>query len=133
MDPSLLVELSARGGDGSGHVSRPVDMRQLEWADVILTATAEHRRELLRRYPSLATRLFTLEQFLDGAERAGGADPVVPAALTHRRPARPDDDLIDPIGDARAAARCARIADRQLQRLAGLLEPPSAQPGATVR
>lgn len=121
MDPPMAHELEARGGDGSPHRSKPVSPEQLAWADLVLTATMDHRRELLRRRPDLARSIFTLSQFLASAELTRTDEPLVPAAFRRRVAAHSDDDLADPFGDRAATSDFARVADAHLSRLRALL------------
>lgn len=49
-----------RGGDLSGHRSRPLDGALLEEADLVLTMTRQHRAAVLTRAPAREQDVFTL-------------------------------------------------------------------------
>lgn len=141
MYAALQAELAARGVVAADHRSRPADLATLSQADLILTATAGHRSDLLAQYPQLARTLFTLSQFIESAQAAKAAltdlsdDPVGSAFRNRTRP-RAEGDLSDPYGrGAEAAAACATKADELLDGLAGILartdRAPEGQPNPT--
>lgn len=123
LDPQMLEELAKRGIDGSTHRSKPVSSQQVAWADLILTATREHREVLLRRHAGIVMKTLTLGQFLAAAEKAPSTDPVR-AAFSRRSAALREDDIPDPYGrGSRAAADCALHCDELLLRLGRVLTP----------
>lgn len=131
MDPLMADLLVQRGGQPSGHVSKPVSPAQLQWASLVLTATSAHRQDLLNSRPDLARKLFTLAQFVEAAEAAGPTPDLIPAAFRMRGGPRASDDLADPYGlGAEAARTCAGAADAYLVRLAAVLNAGSAPPSA---
>lgn len=63
MDAQAAAVLTALGGQAAGHVSRRVDQQLVEGADLILTATREHRAAVVRLMPQASRRTFTLREF----------------------------------------------------------------------
>ncbi|ANU14033.1 Low molecular weight protein tyrosine phosphatase [Planococcus halocryophilus Or1] len=45
------------------HTSKPLDMEDLEWAELVLTMTNSHKMAILQAYPETAAKLFTLKEF----------------------------------------------------------------------
>jgi protein arginine phosphatase len=45
------------------HQSKPVTRERVEWADLILTMTEQHKQLLLEQYPHIAGKLYTLPEF----------------------------------------------------------------------
>lgn len=56
------------------HTSKPIDTRDMKWAELILTMTHSHKMALLQAYPEAATKLYTLQEFADGST-ADVSDP----------------------------------------------------------
>jgi len=50
---------------GIQHQGSSVSMNEeaLQWADVILTMTTSHKREVMRRYPEVIDKLYTLKEY----------------------------------------------------------------------
>ena len=46
-----------------GHQSKPVTRARVEWADLILTMTEQHKQLLLEQYPHAAGKLYTLPEY----------------------------------------------------------------------
>ncbi|MFP7479836.1 low molecular weight protein arginine phosphatase [Terribacillus saccharophilus] len=46
-----------------GHQSKPVTKDRVEWADLILTMTEQHKQLLLEQYPQAAGKLHTLPEY----------------------------------------------------------------------
>ncbi|MFP7492603.1 low molecular weight protein arginine phosphatase [Terribacillus saccharophilus] len=46
-----------------GHQSKPVTEERVNWADLILTMTEQHKQLLLEQYPHAAGKLFTLPEY----------------------------------------------------------------------
>ena len=115
IDPPMGLQARARGADPSGFRSRRLTRAMVAEADVILTATSEHRAFIVEDHPGALRKTFTLGQF---AEAIAGADvhqhgtELITAARTSRVPPRPSTEIVDPHrrGDE-AAARCARQID----------------------
>lgn len=100
MDTAAAAELRRLGGDPAAFRSRPLDDAQCRAADLVLTATREHRTAVLHRVPRALRRTFTILEFADLAPRAaaaGSAADVVAWAAAARASATLDDyDVPDP-------------------------------------
>jgi protein-tyrosine phosphatase len=142
MSPEALATLVDLGGDGEGFTPRELTA-DLVGADLILTATREHRGRVVSEVPRAAARTLTLREFArllgrvtaaDIAAQAASDDPVdrmraiVAAAFANRGlvpaddPA--DDDIADPYRRDRAAfTRAAREIDAALSVPLALLAP----------
>jgi protein-tyrosine phosphatase len=113
MDPPAAAELRRLGGDPSGFRGRSFSAALGERADLILTATADHRRLVLQEVPQALRRTFTLLEFAhlvtavgDVAEAAGNPPGLVSRAAAQRGAARLDAyDLGDPYGQPVAVHR----------------------------
>ncbi len=106
-----------------GHRTRQLDGDMLREADLVLTATREHRSAVVRRLPAAIGRTFTMLQFArlsDAVEPLTADDPgelgrrLVAEAKAARgmlQPVPPEqDDLADPMG--RPLAEFQACADR---------------------
>jgi protein-tyrosine phosphatase len=99
--------LDQHGDDHQGWVSRKVDREMLEGVDLVLTAGVEHRDDIVRLCPKVATRTFLLLPFARfWATRTRGLGTTDPAerqqqlaiARQHSQPVRQAQDLPDPFG-----------------------------------
>jgi protein-tyrosine phosphatase len=111
MHPDSALVLRGLGGDPDGHVARQLDERTARTADLTLTMTRRHRRDVLALAPRALARTFTLREAagllptledadLPGdclAERARALVAGLAAARTRRGDER-FDDVPDPIG-----------------------------------
>ncbi|MER5326618.1 hypothetical protein [Streptosporangium roseum] len=113
----VLVRL---GGDPGGFVSRSLTSELLAAADLVLTATTEHRAESVAGHPPAAARAFTIAEFGILARAVPAAavvchdDPVrrARALVTEVRALRglvrvDRPDIPDPYGRSRRAHRAA--------------------------
>lgn len=98
--------MQRRGIDATGHVSQPVTPALIEWADLILTMTDGHRRELLAQFPHASEKVHQLAAFARG--EAGGQGPAY--------------DIVDPYGGS----------DERYEACAGVLEDSVAQAFARI-
>ena len=98
--PYAVQALAEHGVDASSWVSTRLDVESVERADLVVTAAAEQRREVVAMSPGSAGRTFTL---LDLAAWLDAPPP--------REPGAPVRDLL-----ARAAAGRARLDDRHAER-----------------
>ena len=121
MEPFALLALSAKGVDGSDFHARELTEDMIASADLVLTATIEHRADVVTMVPAAVRRTFALREFARLAslavdEPAVTAIPERPAgepdlvamsrAVVEKlgplrgavRPLPGDDDLIDPLG-----------------------------------
>lgn len=137
IEPGAARELSALGIDSAAFRARRITGQLVRDADLVLTATREHRGAVVTLEPRALPRTFTMREFarlLDHVEPPGGDDPAeraralvaAVAAARSRHPARrpADDDVADPYG--RGAAAYARAIEditealrRPLEVLAG--------------
>ncbi|WP_300083912.1 hypothetical protein [Propioniciclava sp.] len=130
VSPVVGELLRERGIDASPHQARYLTPAIVASADLILTATRQHRSAVVSLAPLALRRTFTLRELPRLIAVAGPAalDPaptpsarlaaLLPAALRRRGGATPaDDDIEDPIGRDRAfnAAVLAQIADAVAQ------------------
>lgn len=79
IDPPSAKALLDLGGDPTGHTSRLLSNDMLDAADVVLTATIEHRDFILRRRPSGMRKTFSIKEFVrlgHDIEPAVGPDDV---------------------------------------------------------
>ena len=111
MNPEMAVTLAPRGVTGEQDFrSRPLTKTELDWADVVLTAEAEHRRFILDDHPALFRKVFTLGQFVEslvGQDDLYGRE-VLAAVGAHRTTASSDLDVSDPY--RRGPEACERAA-----------------------
>ena len=120
MEPYAAQVLAELGGDPTGFRARRLDTDLVAAADLVTTATLEHRAIAVGLHPRAASRTFTIREFarllsaVDLDELPVG-DPVeraraLVAAVASRRgylppPARGADDVADPYGAPIAAYR----------------------------
>jgi protein-tyrosine phosphatase len=110
LHPDSAQVLRDLGGDPDGFRARQLRPEHPAAADLVLTMTREHRRQVLEMAPRTLSRTFTLREaadllaLLDGADPAGGdfltrARRLVSdmAEARFRRRTRDDDDVVDPI------------------------------------
>lgn len=104
MDPPAADQLRRLGGDPSNFRSRPLTDRLCEQADLILTATRQHRSFVLERVPRALWRTFTLQEFASAVAvvrrdqpMASDLSEVVRLAAAARGRVELDDyDIADP-------------------------------------
>jgi len=134
MHRRAVTVLAEFGSDGSSFRSRRLRADMLESADLVLTATREHRSDVARMHPSVMRRLFTMNQFGYLLANAPAVHPsitareagkaLIDAAVTARGRVRSrsvEDDLDDPVNKpVRAFRHCALLLSTnfaQVQRL----------------
>ena len=136
MQPHGVRVLSGRGLDGTDFRARRLVREQLAEADLVLTATREHRVAAAALLPEVVGRTFTLRESARLAALVDpGSLPPAPVARAHalvaalarsrRPPARPgDDDLTDPYrGPLRGFTACAATIEDALRVPLDLLVP----------
>lgn len=118
--PEAADTLISLGGDPEGFAAREIAVEMIRDADLILTATRDHRRLVVTQEPRAAGRTLALREFArllspvtrdDIASRVSTDDPgermaaIVAAALGQRglvpMVAPTDDDIADPYGRSR--------------------------------
>lgn len=117
MDPPSAQVLQELGGDPDGHSARRVRAADVEAADLVLTASTEHRATLAQLAPGAFRRIFTMREFGRLAAGLPAAPPADEQSLRQRVreiadqrglapvPAGRADDIADPFGAADEAAR----------------------------
>jgi protein-tyrosine phosphatase len=55
--------------DAAGASSTPLTMREVEWADLILTMTGGHKQHVVQLYPHAVERTYTLKEYVDVDEQ----------------------------------------------------------------
>lgn len=78
------------------HQSKQANEDLFEWADVILTMTAQHKESIKTQFPAYQEKVFTLKQFV-GEEKNGIdiQDPFGGSLETYRRLMAEMEPLID--------------------------------------
>lgn len=137
MAPGAVTALAAFGADVGDFRARELVVEHVAAADLVLTATRQHRADVVARQPRAAGRTFTLREFgrlcaaVEASSLPHGDLPergraLVRAAAGQRGRTRPespqDDDLADPYGAPPAAfTACAQVVHSSLQRPLDLL------------
>jgi protein-tyrosine phosphatase len=137
MHPGVVQVLRERGACPDGFVSRPLTAGIVASADLVLTATRQHRAACVTLVPEAVRHTYTLRQF---ARIAAGLDRehpqwtdgppharlrgLVRLAMEGRgrtQPVEPgEDDLADPVREPITAfRRCADDIDAVLDRVIG--------------
>lgn len=98
VDSMVVLELARLGASAEGFSSQLLTPEHLRWADLILTATREHRAYVLDRSPEALARTFTVREFASLADHAVAASPAALVSASHRRrsEALGDTDVGDP-------------------------------------
>ena len=98
MDASAAIELERLGHSAEGFRSQAIGSRLVDSADLILTATREHRSDVLALNPLALRRSFTLVEFAALTALVDGDTPaeLVAQAAQRRSLAPADADVRDP-------------------------------------
>lgn len=51
------------------HYTQPVTDKLLNWADIVLTMTTNHKRSLIMEYPAFQDKYFTLKEYVSEADK----------------------------------------------------------------
>jgi sulfate adenylyltransferase len=92
--------------------SRPATPELVDAADLVLTAEASHRTQLLEDRPAAFKKIYTVGQFVASAQAADPAlrgRDLLEALQNRRAPASPDHDIDDPYRRGPDAARRAAV------------------------
>ncbi len=133
MEDFALSSLAAYGVAGEAFRARELEPTHVVGADLVLTATREHRAAAVVMHPRGAARTFTLREFarllapvagadLPDADPVSRAQALVRAAAGNRGRVPPpesvdDDDLEDPYHAPESAFRtCAELIEATLRR-----------------
>jgi low molecular weight protein-tyrosine phosphatase len=111
MHPDSALVLRGFGGDPDGFVARQLAEGMVMDADLVLTLTRGHRRDVLTLAPRALARTFTLREAADLVSLLGDVEPAGEtlaeraralvkdmAAARSRRESSSADDVADPIG-----------------------------------
>ncbi|MRG86210.1 low molecular weight protein arginine phosphatase [Salinibacillus xinjiangensis] len=60
--------LSQKGIDCQ-HQSQPITPQLIEWADLILTMTMNHKQSILMQFPNAENKIFTLKEYVDDEQQ----------------------------------------------------------------
>ncbi|MFI5623845.1 hypothetical protein ACIA03_10285 [Nocardioides sp. NPDC051685] len=144
MDPMIASEVALAGTRLARHQAYPLDVADIESADLIITAERSHRSEVARLVPSAVKRTFTLVEIAalgdllgrtalggpagseaDAATRLRTLVQLAPLQKARRRIRRPaDDDLLDlRKRSPREARRLVTEARGHVEKLLQVLEP----------
>lgn len=132
MDPEMAALLEARGGDASGHVSRPATLEILKEADVVLVFEFAQHMRIFEADSQVGARVLSLGQLAKAARIWSSSEPGVPefsdvATLVRRTVDTVgmnsmSFDVDDPYNRGRKAAMaCADQIDRHLDQVLPLL------------
>jgi protein-tyrosine phosphatase len=111
MDPAAGDQLARRAASLSGFVTQRLTPGMVEDADLILTATREHRGDVVTLVPTALPRTFTFGECARLLSVAGAppgrSTPASVAAIATQHRGYPGagagDDLADPVGLGRRA------------------------------
>jgi sulfate adenylyltransferase len=108
---TMQAEFARWGTETDAFRSRPATAALLDRADLVLTAEASHRTQLLELQPTAFRKILTVGQFVETAR----ADPslrgrdLIEALERRRAPATPAHDIADPYRRGPEAARTAAL------------------------
>lgn len=135
--PGAAEQLELRGISAYGFSSYPLTPDLVRGADLILTATRDHRDRLVARHPEAMRRTFTWRELAwlvddlgqgdipgeDAAERLRAIPSTIVARRGHLTPPPPHlFDVVDPVGRANGAmVTAADEIERALRPLLALL------------
>ncbi len=136
MNGPAADELGRRGLDGDGFTATWLREPQVEWAELVLAATADHKAQVLQLEPRALRRTFTLRELARLAAyvrpedlppgTVGGRLRALAAAAAelrglHPPQARTADDIDDPYGES--AEVFAATADQIQAAVVAILAP----------
>ena len=143
--PGAVEAAEELGVDIRAHRATPFAPHLADWADLVLTMTAEQRDEVLHDTPDARAKTFTLKELvallealppvedgeIDALERIRAADRLRAQPGT---PALVDEDIVDPLGLSQLAYRAVAheieaLVDGLVRGLAGDRAPAAAQEG----
>lgn len=62
------IEALSKQGITLDHRSQPVTDKLLNWSDVVLTMTTQHKQSLILEYPKFQDKYFTLKEYVSDAD-----------------------------------------------------------------
>ena len=127
MDEQMAAQLRERGGDPSGHVSRPLSGELLDESHFVLTFEFTHRIRITDSWPDQEPKIFGFRQLADAVTRVptpGVGLELLDQAVAARQPDGLNWDVPDPYRRGPKAARaCAQTIDEALDRILSALAP----------
>lgn len=63
------VDVLEKKGIRLDHLSKPVDEKLLNWADVVLTMTTQHKQSLIMEFPIFQEKYYTLKEFVSDSDK----------------------------------------------------------------
>ena len=84
--PDAIKVMAEKGADLSQHRSQLLNEKLLQWADLVLTMTDNHRQHIIGQYTIRANKVYTLAGFI-GAEYIDITDPFGLGAEAYRQSA----------------------------------------------
>jgi sulfate adenylyltransferase len=116
---TMEAEFARHGTDTAAFRSRIATGAMIDEADLVLTAEATHRAQLLEDRPAAFRKIFTLGQFVASAQAADPAlrgRDLIASLSTRRVPASAEHDIDDPYRRGpEEAARAAVTMDAMLE------------------
>lgn len=119
MDRTMAATLAGEV-DTTAFRSRPLTIRLVDEADLVLTADRAHRQFVLEEHPAAFRKVFTLGQFAEVVRRTREAGEelrgpeLLRAAATMSGIAQLDADVADPFGRGSAVAEACASQVREL-------------------
>src|SRR5699024_10494069 len=62
------MEALKRKGIALEHLSQPVTDKLLNWADLVITMTTQHKQSLILEYPNVQDRYYTLKEYVSASD-----------------------------------------------------------------
>ncbi|MFD1036864.1 low molecular weight protein arginine phosphatase [Virgibacillus byunsanensis] len=63
------IEALKQQGINMNHSSQPVTDRLLNWADLVLTMTTQHKQSLILNHPKFQDKFYTLKEYVSDADK----------------------------------------------------------------
>lgn len=63
------IEALEKKGIVMNHQSQPVEEKLLNWADIVLTMTTQHKQSLIMQYPGFQDKYYTLKEFVSDSDK----------------------------------------------------------------
>lgn len=94
--PEAIQVMAEYGIDLSQHRSQILNQKILQWADLVLTMTESHRKQVLKQFMVRPPKIYTLAEY-SGAKHVDVVDPFGSGIAAYRQSARQLQLLIEPI------------------------------------
>ncbi len=90
------IQALDRKGISCNHSSQPVTRELLNWSDLILTMTEQHKRTLKADFPGIDDKIFTLKEYaLDSRDDLDVHDPIGLSVETYEQTLKEIEMYID--------------------------------------